>query len=81
MSKKQESNDECPGGDTGPCSAKGVDLSKTARDEGNVSTVAFAVGGAAIIGAAVLWFTAPKSIGVSPSAGPNAGGVTLRGAF
>lgn len=56
----------------------GVDLKSGARSAGNVSTVAFVVGGVGLAGAAVLWFTAGNGsahteVGLGPS------GVSLRG--
>lgn len=43
------------------CTAQGADLRDSASSKALVSTVATGVGAAALIGAAVLWFTAPKA--------------------
>ncbi len=58
----------------------GVDLSNSARSAGNVSTIAFIVGGAGLAAGAVLWFTAPSGenkveVGLAP------GVVTARGTW
>lgn len=42
------------------CTAEGLSLRDDAKTQANVSTVAFVAGGAALAGAAALWFTAPK---------------------
>jgi hypothetical protein len=80
MSKKHDSDAQCPGGSSGPCSGTGVSLSKDAESAGNASTIAFAVGLAALAGGAVLWLVAPtsaKSVAVSMGAGVAAGGPTV----
>jgi len=58
----------------GPCDQQGVNLAQDAKQAGDISTVAFVIGGAGLIGGAVLYFTAPKdaperalSLRVSPS--------------
>ncbi len=55
-----------------------------AKTFGNVSTALFVVGGAALAGGAVLYFTAPKNssaVGLSPMLSPNASGASLTGRF
>lgn len=42
------------------CLQKGVDLRDHARGDATVSTVAFAIGGAALAGGLVLWLTSPR---------------------
>jgi len=61
---------------------RGVSAGNDAYSAGTLSTVFFAVGGAALAGGAMLWFTAPKrheeplaTLGVGP------GSVQLRGTF
>jgi hypothetical protein len=86
ISKKSESDNGCPGGSSGPCYPAGVDASKTAVSDGNVATIAFGVGGAALAGAAVLWLTAPKSgatgsVRVAPTAGARGAGLSAVGSF
>ncbi len=61
--------------------------SSTAVTEGNVSTVAFIVGGVGVAGALALWFTAPKpserasALRVTPAVAPGYGGLDVLGAF
>ena len=55
-----------------PCrDPSGVDLNQRARDYGLVANIGFAAGGAAIVGAAVLWFVggpkAVESVAVMPA--------------
>ncbi len=55
-SKHDDASDACP---SDPCrDQRGVDLWNDARSAGNLSTVAFIVGAAALGGGAVLWLTA-----------------------
>jgi hypothetical protein len=58
-------------------------LKNDASSAATLSTVTFAVGGAALVGAAVLWFTAPSGaqVQVAPTVGAGATGITLRGTF
>lgn len=49
----------------GPDASNGVALWNDARSAGNLSTVAFVVGGTAAAGALALWFTAPRVEGAS----------------
>jgi hypothetical protein len=68
------------------CSSQGLCGSGTAADSAKssaqsaatVSTIAFAVGGAAVVGGAILWFTAPSG---SVQVGPTVGGFSMRGTF
>jgi hypothetical protein len=65
------------------CSQTAVDAASDAKNQATISTVAFAVGAVGVVGAAVLWFTAPKSsegeTKVSFGVGPT--GVLVRGGF
>jgi hypothetical protein len=56
----------------------GVDLIDRARNAGNVSTVAFVVGGAGLVAGATLWFTAPRS---GPQLALGIGTVQIRGSW
>ena len=82
MSKKNQSDAQCPGGSTGPCSDEGVSLAKQGVSAGNASTVAFAVGLAGVAGGVVLWLTAPRPSSAQGSlrvgAGLADGGFALR---
>jgi hypothetical protein len=50
----------------------------SAQSAATASTIAFAVGGAAIVGAGILWFTAPSG---AVQVAPTVGGFALRGRF
>lgn len=60
QSKNDDSKNECLANDENQCSARGVELRDEARSAGNVATVAGGLGLAALIGGAVLYFTAPS---------------------
>jgi hypothetical protein len=62
------------------CSQDALDARDSAKSKASVATVAFIVGGAAIAGAAVLWFTAgPSQEKVAVGVGPGA--AFVRGSF
>jgi len=68
------------------CDATGRDQRDSAIGKATVSDVAFGVGGAALIGAAVLWFTAPRHSAedpalITPLVGPQAAFVSLQRSF
>jgi hypothetical protein len=72
MSKHNEASKNCPATVTlctGSMAPQDVTLWSDARTDGNVSTVAFIVGAAGIVGATALWFTAPKARSTGPSIG------------
>ncbi|HET7501361.1 MAG TPA: hypothetical protein VFK02_10175 [Kofleriaceae bacterium] len=56
---EEQSNDLCP--DTQCGDANGIDLNRSARRYALATNIGFGVGGAAIVGAAVLWFFGPRS--------------------
>jgi hypothetical protein len=76
-----EADDGCPSHTN--CAQKAIDARNDANSQATLSTVAFTVGLVGIAGAAVLWFTAPKTseseTKVSIGLGPN--GVLVRGGF
>lgn len=86
-----DAEENCAEGDPRRCTAQGVDDADSASTQGTVSTVAFAVGGAAIVGAAVLWLTAPgggeATVGqpggfeLLPHVDLASGGATVRRSF
>jgi hypothetical protein len=77
-SKHDDAVNACPAG----CDAAGVSLMDDARSAGNVSTVAFIVGGIGLAGGAVLWFTAPsKTTPAVARFGAGPGFLQLRGAW
>jgi len=63
------------------CDAEGVDARASANSKATVSTVAFIVGGAALAGAAVLWFTADSSKEKNMAFGVGPGSAFVRGSF
>jgi hypothetical protein len=66
------------------CTQMGLALTKDAKDAATVSTVAFAVGGAAVAAGVVLWLTSPKGpkrAQIAPDLGRTYAGVSLRSAW
>lgn len=87
LGKRNESRDHC---NVDACDATGVGLRSDAMSAGNVSTIAFIAGGAALAGGIALVLTAPKGteshepvskLRAVPTAGLNGGGLTLQGNF
>jgi hypothetical protein len=82
-STEAEADAICP--DTACGDAHAVELNTTARHQALIANVGFAVGGAAIIGAAVLWFTGgPRSreaLSVAPILEAGRIGLSFAGAF
>ena len=78
LSKKSDAQNVCPN----QCSTPdGVDKWNSATSTGNVSTVALIVGGVGIAGAAVLWFTAPRTTASGPQVGLGPTGLQLKGTW
>jgi hypothetical protein len=79
----KQAQDHCDGADCRD--QEGVDLGKSAKTSGTISTIAIIGGGAMLVGGGVLFFTgggpkttasrAPLHVGVGP------GSVVVRGAF
>lgn len=63
------------------CDSAGVDLAQEARRSGDVSTVAFIVGGVLLAGGAALYLTAPSARGPQVRAGIGPGSVVVGGRF
>jgi hypothetical protein len=66
------------------CTRDGLNEQSRAYTEAGVATAAAAAGGAALIGAAILWFTVPsgpRGIQMQPAVGRTAWGVSLQGAW
>ena len=70
------------------CDGPGLQTREDARSKGNLATVVFAVGAAALIGGGVLWLTAPsgdstaaQGSGPKLTAGVSLGGVVIGGSF
>ena len=87
LSEKSQQDSACGS----PCSAashaQAVNDHSTGMTDSTISTIAFAAGGALVVGGAVLFFTAHPSqqpatgMLLTPSVGPGGGGLLLRGAF
>lgn len=72
--------DSCPSSSIGPAQLE-VDEARTAA---RTATVMFAVGGALVLGGAVVWLTAPSAerrVAVTPALGPRSTGLALSGSF
>jgi hypothetical protein len=82
FSKNDASMPYCPTVPT-MCYSPGVTLRNDAYSAATVSTVAFVVGGVAIAGGALTFFTATKRAGVEvqPAAGPGVASMTVRGSW
>jgi hypothetical protein len=52
-----------------------------ARSSGNISTIAFTVGGLALVGGGILWFTAKPGGSSSVRVGGGPGSIEVRGAW
>jgi hypothetical protein len=77
-------NGQCLTGDPNMCNQTGVDERNSALTDGNIATVAFGVGVAAIAAGGVLWFTAPhgaRPAGAALQVAPTLGGVVARGSW
>ena len=79
MSKHSDASTKCPGA----CNDQaGVELWNDARSAGNISTIAFAVGGVGLVTGAILWFTAKTpshTTALQADIGP--GSVQIRGSW
>lgn len=87
-SKNADANPHCRPDDPTLCNPDGVALGNQAHDAATLSTIAFVVGGAALVGGVVLYFTAPKSsssssgaLGIGVAVAPNGARFGLQGAF
>jgi hypothetical protein len=78
---RDDSEDYCDG--TRCTDLRGVGLKDDAIKAGNISTIAFAAGGAAFATAGVLWILAPSKAASETAVGVVVGphSVSLRGAF
>jgi serine/threonine-protein kinase len=91
ISRNSSSKDHCLPDAPNLCDAMGVDLRQQTKTAMTVSTVAFAMGGAALVGGVVLFLTAPSKdkgtraktarIEVSPVMVGSGGGVVLQGSW
>jgi hypothetical protein len=70
------------------CTNQGIEYRNSAFTQADISTVGFAVGGAGLVGALVLWFTAPKdtesraaTLVVTPVVARTSSGIVVQGGF
>jgi len=70
ISQKSDAQRACPGDSVCP-TQDAANKWNSAESSGNVSTVGFVVGSLGIVGAAVLWFTAPSSASMQVGLGPG----------
>jgi serine/threonine-protein kinase len=83
-SKNSDSKADCRPNDPNLCTSAGVTLRDDARTAGNISTVAFGVGAAALVGGIVLWATAPahpRAATAHVDVVPTLGGAAVLGVF
>ncbi|HET7540362.1 MAG TPA: hypothetical protein VFK05_10845 [Polyangiaceae bacterium] len=78
INRKNDAEKSCP--DVCP-DQPSVDKWNSAQQAGNVSTVAFIVGGVGLAAGAVLWFTAKPETSASVGLGVGPGALQLRGRF
>jgi hypothetical protein len=84
LSKHSATQQECQGN---VCSSSGLQDVDSGKSAGNVSTVAFSVGAAALVGGAVLWLTAPSgrsstgSLRAAPMVARDGAGITIQGGW
>jgi hypothetical protein len=88
VSAKNEYNrsvSQCETADPDLCSGQGVNARNDARSQGDVATLAFGLGAAALVAGGVLWLTAPHSgserHGTSLLVAPTLGGASLQGTW
>jgi hypothetical protein len=71
----------CQPGSPDACNGTGVSQRDSARSAGNAATVAISVGAAALVGGAIVWFTAPRSSSVRVGIAPTLGGGVFQGVW
>jgi hypothetical protein len=79
-----KANNQCPTPDQNHCTPSGVSARDSALTDGNIATVAFGVGVAALAAGGILWFTAPHGpppAGAAFQVSPTLGGVVARGSW
>ena len=83
--KYSDSLGNCQTGNPNLCNGTGVDTRNQALTDGNVATVAVAVGAAAFAGGALIWFTAPSAASSATTGrlviAPTLGGAVVQGAW
>jgi hypothetical protein len=69
------------------CTDEAKSYINSAHSKATVATVAFSIGGAGLLGGAILWLTAPRahergaSVAVVPTFGPEGAGLFAKGSF
>jgi hypothetical protein len=79
-----QSLNDCEPGNPGACSSTGVSQRNSARTDGDIASIAFGVGAAALVGGAIVWLTAPRPSSTGAASivvAPTLGGAVVRGAF
>jgi len=78
LSKRDDADQVCSDACATPA---GVEMWRDAKNTGNISTIAFIVGGVGLAGAAVLWLVGKPEAAALPSAqvGLSPGGLAVRG--
>ena len=71
---------EC-GNNPNGCSLQGQQDGQTAHTQAAISTAGFIAGGALAVGGAVLFFTAPRGMTITPTVGKEGAGLSLRGVW
>jgi serine/threonine-protein kinase len=87
MDDWSEAKEHCDESAPRRCDDTGVELAASAKQSGLVSTIAFAVGGAALAAGVILWFTAPSlsdeesAVYIAPGAAPGAAFLVVGGSL
>ncbi len=90
-SKYNESKGDCDTDDPNSCGSRGVELRNNARSKGDIATVGFIAGGAALAGAGIVWLASgssepkraalPARLRAAPAIGPNLAALFVQGKF
>jgi len=91
-SKYDESKEkECDLDDVNACSPTGIELRNNARTKGDIATVSFIVGGAALAGAGIVWLASGSTddkhsasalrLRAAPAFGPRLAALFVQGSF
>jgi len=90
---ESKSNGRCDLDDANSCSATGVGLRNDARSQGNIATIGFIAGGAALAGAGIVWLftgtggsdqkhaSSPAHLRATPAVAPNLAALFVQGSF
>jgi hypothetical protein len=79
-----DSLNNCQPSNPGLCNGTGVSQRNDARTDGNIASVAFGVGAAALVGGVIVWLTAPHASSTGAArlvVAPTLGGAIVQGAF